>query len=123
MADNLPPSSADFAESGSLNLPEPSGSHRPVMGLLYLLLCILLANLLKACCNIRIRRFKFAILRYNSSFSKIQSAWRWKFRDKECSLYWGGGVKNERINKQKSHKIHGNSKQNNIIFYNPTRNF
>jgi hypothetical protein len=24
-------------ESGSLNLPEPSGPHRPVMGLLYLL--------------------------------------------------------------------------------------
>jgi hypothetical protein len=36
MADNLPPSSADVTESGSLNLPKPSGSHRPVMGLLYL---------------------------------------------------------------------------------------
>jgi hypothetical protein len=36
MADNLPPSSADVTESGSLNLPEPSGPHRPVMGLLYL---------------------------------------------------------------------------------------
>jgi hypothetical protein len=35
MADNLPPSSADVTESGILNLPEPSGSHRPVMGLLY----------------------------------------------------------------------------------------
>jgi hypothetical protein len=35
-ADNLPPSSADVTESGSLNLPEPSGPHRPVMGLLYL---------------------------------------------------------------------------------------
>jgi hypothetical protein len=33
MADNLPPSSADVTESGSLNLPEPSGPHRPVMGL------------------------------------------------------------------------------------------
>jgi hypothetical protein len=39
MADNLPPSSADVTESGSLNLPEPPGHHRPVMGLLYLL-CI-----------------------------------------------------------------------------------
>jgi hypothetical protein len=37
MADNLPPSSADATESGILNLPEPSGPHRPVMGLLYLL--------------------------------------------------------------------------------------
>jgi hypothetical protein len=36
MADNLPASSADVTESGSLNLPEPSGPHRPVMGLLYL---------------------------------------------------------------------------------------
>jgi hypothetical protein len=35
MADNLPPSSADVMESGNLNLPEPSGPHRPVMGLLY----------------------------------------------------------------------------------------
>jgi hypothetical protein len=36
----LPPSSADVTESGSLNLPEPSGPHRPVMGLLYLYLYI-----------------------------------------------------------------------------------
>jgi hypothetical protein len=36
MADNLRPSSTDVMESGSLNLPEPSGPHRPVMGLLYL---------------------------------------------------------------------------------------
>jgi hypothetical protein len=36
MDDNLSPSSADVTESGSLNLPEPSGPHRPVMGLLYL---------------------------------------------------------------------------------------
>jgi hypothetical protein len=36
MADNLPPLSADVTESGSLNLPEPSGPHRPVMGTLYL---------------------------------------------------------------------------------------
>jgi hypothetical protein len=35
MADNLPPSSADVMESGSLNLPEPSGPHRPVIGILY----------------------------------------------------------------------------------------
>jgi hypothetical protein len=37
------PSSADVAESGSLNLPEPSGPHRPVMGLLYpFLICVCL---------------------------------------------------------------------------------
>jgi hypothetical protein len=36
MADNLPPSNADVMESGSLNLPEPSVPHRPVIGLLYL---------------------------------------------------------------------------------------
>jgi hypothetical protein len=36
MADNLPHSSADVTESGSLNLPEPCGPHRPVMGLVYL---------------------------------------------------------------------------------------
>jgi hypothetical protein len=35
--DSLSPSSADVIESASLNLPEPSGPHRPVMGLLYLL--------------------------------------------------------------------------------------
>jgi hypothetical protein len=35
-AGNLPLSSADVMESGSLNLPEPSGAHRPVMGLFYL---------------------------------------------------------------------------------------
>jgi hypothetical protein len=35
MADNQPLSSADVTESGTLNLPEPSGPHRPVMGLLY----------------------------------------------------------------------------------------
>jgi hypothetical protein len=40
MADNLPLSGADVTESGSLNLPEPSGPHRPVMGLLYLFLII-----------------------------------------------------------------------------------
>jgi hypothetical protein len=34
MADNLPPSSADVTESGSLNLPESSEPRRPVMGLL-----------------------------------------------------------------------------------------
>jgi hypothetical protein len=39
MADNLPPSSADVTESGSLSLPEPSGPHRPVTGLLYLYQC------------------------------------------------------------------------------------
>jgi hypothetical protein len=37
MAENLPPSSADVTESGSLNLLEPSGPHRPVMGLLFVI--------------------------------------------------------------------------------------
>jgi hypothetical protein len=32
MVDNLLYSGADVTESGSLNLPEPSGSHRSVMG-------------------------------------------------------------------------------------------
>jgi hypothetical protein len=36
MADNLPPSSADVTEFGSLNLPEMYGPHRPVMGLRYI---------------------------------------------------------------------------------------
>jgi hypothetical protein len=36
MADNPPPSSADVTESGNLNLPEPSGPHRPVKGMLFL---------------------------------------------------------------------------------------
>jgi hypothetical protein len=35
MADNLPPSSADVTESGSLNLPELSGPRRPVVGLFF----------------------------------------------------------------------------------------
>jgi hypothetical protein len=35
MADNLQPSNADVTESGCLKLPEPSGPHRPVMGLFY----------------------------------------------------------------------------------------
>jgi hypothetical protein len=38
MADNLPPSSADITKSGNLNLPEHSGPHRPVMGMIYLYL-------------------------------------------------------------------------------------
>jgi hypothetical protein len=33
-ADNLPHSSADVTESGSLNVPEPCGPHRSVMGIL-----------------------------------------------------------------------------------------
>jgi hypothetical protein len=41
MADNLPPTSAGVMESRSLNLPEPSMLHRPVMGLLYLLHIVL----------------------------------------------------------------------------------
>jgi hypothetical protein len=36
MADHLPPSSTDITESGSLKIPEPSGPHMPVMGLIYL---------------------------------------------------------------------------------------
>jgi hypothetical protein len=36
MADNLPLSIADVTEFGSLNLPQPSGAHMAVMGLLYL---------------------------------------------------------------------------------------
>jgi hypothetical protein len=36
--DNLLPSSGDVTESGSLNLPGASGPHRPVMGMLYLIL-------------------------------------------------------------------------------------
>jgi hypothetical protein len=44
MADNLPHSSADVMESGSLNLPEHSGPHRPVMGLLYLYIRVGLPN-------------------------------------------------------------------------------
>jgi hypothetical protein len=41
-ADNLPLSSADVTESGSLNLPEPSGLHRPAIGILYLIVYIYL---------------------------------------------------------------------------------
>jgi hypothetical protein len=37
-ADNLRPSSANVTESGSLNLPENSGPHRPVMGMRYIFL-------------------------------------------------------------------------------------
>ena len=37
----LPPSCAECLVIWSLNRPEPSGPHRPVIGLLYLLLCIM----------------------------------------------------------------------------------
>jgi hypothetical protein len=40
MADNLSPSSAHVMEYGSVNLPDPSGTHRPVMGLLYLFIYV-----------------------------------------------------------------------------------
>jgi hypothetical protein len=40
MADNLPPSSADVTESGSLDLSESSGPHKAVMGMLYLSLIV-----------------------------------------------------------------------------------
>jgi hypothetical protein len=46
MADILPPSSADVTESGNLNLPEPSGPHTPVMGILYLLLSVKVSPLI-----------------------------------------------------------------------------
>jgi hypothetical protein len=36
MANNLSPSSTDVMEPGSLNHPEPSGSHRTAMGLHYI---------------------------------------------------------------------------------------
>jgi hypothetical protein len=39
-AENLPPSSVDVTDSGSLNLPEHSGPHRPVMGMIYLYIYI-----------------------------------------------------------------------------------
>jgi hypothetical protein len=39
-AENLPPSSADVMESGSLNFPKHSGPHRPVMGIIYLYLFV-----------------------------------------------------------------------------------
>jgi hypothetical protein len=58
MVDNLPPSSDDNMESGNLNLPDPSGSHRPVMGLLYLLLH---NTENKYTCNITFRRFRTTI--------------------------------------------------------------
>jgi hypothetical protein len=45
MVYNLPPSSADVTESGSLILPEHSGPHRPVMGMLYLFIRKLFAVL------------------------------------------------------------------------------
>jgi hypothetical protein len=45
MIANLLPSSVDVTESGSLNLPEPSGPHRPVMGVLYLFLITRTAGL------------------------------------------------------------------------------
>jgi hypothetical protein len=46
-AENLTPASADVTESGSLNLPEPSEPHRPVMGMhlyiyiyIYIYMCV-----------------------------------------------------------------------------------
>jgi hypothetical protein len=41
MVDKLQPSNVDVMKSGSLNLPELSGPHRPVMGLLHLYLSVL----------------------------------------------------------------------------------
>jgi hypothetical protein len=52
MADNLPPLSADVTEYGSLNLPELSGPHRPVMGLLYLYLLVSHISILAFTLNI-----------------------------------------------------------------------
>jgi hypothetical protein len=44
IADNLPPSSANVTESGSLNLSEYCGPHRLVMGLLYPFHLLLMGN-------------------------------------------------------------------------------
>jgi hypothetical protein len=38
-ADNRPPLSADVTESGRLKIPEISGSHRPVMEMLFIICC------------------------------------------------------------------------------------
>jgi hypothetical protein len=50
MADNLPPSSSDVTESGNLNLPEPSGPHRPVTGLIYLYRLSITSAVVCWCC-------------------------------------------------------------------------
>jgi hypothetical protein len=63
MADNLPPSSADVTESGSLNLPEPCAPHRPIMGLLYLYL--LHCTLLYLACH------EFSLLGSDCGFVRI----------------------------------------------------
>jgi hypothetical protein len=42
----------DIMESGSLNLPEPSGPHRPVIGLLYLYLYHILYHCIHTLYNI-----------------------------------------------------------------------
>jgi hypothetical protein len=43
MAENLPLSSVDVMESGGLNLPEPPGPHRLVMGMIYpIYICMVL---------------------------------------------------------------------------------
>jgi hypothetical protein len=61
MADNLQPSSADVTESGSLNLPEPSGPHRPVMGLVYLFLPLKYNVMLVGFC---VRQFSMYVMTY-----------------------------------------------------------
>jgi hypothetical protein len=66
VADNLPPSSAGVTESGNLNLTEPSGPYRPVMGLLY---SFLLAPI--DCCEKSI--FIFTILEDYFVFPKAVS--------------------------------------------------
>jgi hypothetical protein len=58
MVDNLPPSSADVTESGSLNLSEPPGPHRHVMGLLHFF-TFLVPKLQNLCCALDIAVTEF----------------------------------------------------------------
>jgi hypothetical protein len=58
-ADNLLPSSADVTESENLNLSEPSGPHRAVMELLYLLLCVKVIYLIDRTDLLKISNFTF----------------------------------------------------------------
>jgi hypothetical protein len=62
-ADNLPPSSADVTESGSLNLPEPFWPYRSVMGMLYLLV-----RRLYVTCEYRYSNFEAEAVVYMSYF-------------------------------------------------------
>jgi hypothetical protein len=59
MADNLPPSSVDVTKSGSLNLPEPSGPHRPSMGLFYFTQLLFLHLAFSHFCNFGCETWSF----------------------------------------------------------------